>query len=86
VPTYFALKAETLLPDDEKPYVPMKQERPQKPLHVHKGTASKKGKGKAKGKQSASGDGATEYDAEREWFIAYLSKRNRFNAYERCNA
>lgn len=74
VPTYFALKAETLLPDDEKSYVPMKQERPQKPIHAHKSTASKKGKAKAKGRQSVAADGATEYDAEREWFITYLSK------------
>jgi hypothetical protein len=70
VPTYIALKAETLLPDDEKPYVPMKQERAQKPLPQTKASGSKKGKKKAK----TSPDGDAGYDAEREWFILYLSK------------
>lgn len=71
VPTYIALKAETLLPDDEKPYVPMKQERAQKPLPQTKASGSKKGKKKM---TKASQDGDAGYDAEREWFILYLSK------------
>ncbi|KAJ9108828.1 hypothetical protein QFC21_000148 [Naganishia friedmannii] len=82
VPTYFALKAEILLPDDEKPYVPMKQERPQKPIHASKSTASKKGKGKAKGKQTADGDSVAEYNAEREWFIAYLMYKGDGTSYD----
>lgn len=76
VPTYIALKAETLLPDDEKPYVAMKQPRAQK-LVV--GSTSKKGKKKAKGKsaEGAVGDGEAGFDAERGWFIDYLSRLNR---------
>lgn len=70
VPTYIALKAETLLPDDEKPYAPMKQERAQKPVPQAGASTSKKGKKKAK----TSSNGEAGYDAEREWFILYLSK------------
>ncbi|KAJ9093130.1 hypothetical protein QFC19_008473 [Naganishia cerealis] len=72
VPTYIALKAETLLPNDERPYVPLQKERARKPTYVQKHPSSKKGKGKAKAKQATEGDGAVAYDAEREWFIAYL--------------
>lgn len=68
VPTYIALKAETLLPDDEKPYVPMKQERAQKPVPQAGASSSKKGKKRAK----TVTDGDAGYDAEREWFILYL--------------
>lgn len=72
VPTYIALKAETLLPDDEKPYVAMKQPRGQKPYVDTKGSSSKKGKKKVRMAEGA--DGEAGFDAEREWFINYLSK------------
>ncbi|KAJ9125181.1 hypothetical protein QFC22_000135 [Naganishia vaughanmartiniae] len=86
VPTYFALKAETLLPDDEKPYVPMKQKRAQKHIHAQKSTSSKKGKSKAKGKQTAEADGAAEYEAEREWFIAYLLNKGDGTSYDHARS
>ena len=70
VQTYIALKAETLLPDDEKPYVPMKQERAQKPVPQAGASSSKKGKKRAK----TVTDGDAGYDAEKEWFILYLGK------------
>jgi hypothetical protein len=71
VPTYIALKAETLLPDDEKPYVAMKTPRLQKPVVVTQGSSSKKGKKKAR--IAPGTDGEAGFDAEKEWFINYLS-------------
>lgn len=62
------------MPDDEKPYVPMKQARQQKPFVVTQGSSSKKGKKKAKFSPRA--DGEAGFDVEKEWFINYLSKSN----------